>query len=96
MFEGYPTYLLKQFRIESFSDENGNRLFLIKKRDKSYLLRKRYKTLDIPHKYQQNNTLEEAQTSLKKYLTQEFGLSPTHHSHHQTSFWVKFFHLISR
>ena len=33
-FADFPQYLLKQFRIESVSDEKGNRLFLIKKKEK--------------------------------------------------------------
>lgn len=95
-FRDFPQYILKQFRIESVSDEKGNRLFLIKKREMSYLLRKKYKTGQIPHKYQQNNTLEEAEESLKQYLIQELGLSPSHHSHHRKSFWKRFFRSISR
>jgi len=95
-FNEFPEFILKQFRIEESSDSKGNRLFLIKKRDISYVLRKKYKTGKIPHKYQQNNTLEEAQESLKQYLTQEIGIHPQVHLHHQKSFWVKFFRLISR
>ncbi len=95
-FSDFPQYILKQFRIEEVSDEKGNRLFLIKKRSNSYLLRKKYKTGQIPHKYQQNNTLEEAQESLKQYLIQELGVHPLVHSHHQKSFWKRFFRSISR
>lgn len=95
-FGQFPQYLLQQFRIESISDDKGNRLFLIKKKDKSYVLKHKYKTGNIPHKYQQNNTLEEAEESLKQYLIQELGVHPEVHSHHQKSFWKKFFRLISR
>ena len=95
-FGQFPQYLLKQFRIETISDEKGNRLFLIKKKDRSYILTHVYKTGNIPHKYQQNNTLQEAEESLKQYLIQELGVHPEVHSHHQESFWKKFYRLISR
>ena len=95
-FADFPQYLLKQFRIESVSDEKGNRLFLIKKKEKSYILRVKYKTGKIPHKYQQNNTLQEAEESLKQYLIQELGVHPQVHLHHRKSIWKRFFRLISR
>lgn len=95
-FGQFPQYLLKQFRIESFTDSEGNRLFLIKKRERSLMLKHKFKTGNIPHKYQQNNTLQEAEESLKQYLIQELGVHPEVHSHHRKSFWKKFYRLISR
>ena len=95
-FSDFPQFILSQFIIEEKQMEDGHRLFLIKKKEGSYIWLKKYTTGDIPHKYQQNNTLEEAEESLKQYLIQELGVHPEVHSHHQKSFWKKFFRLISR
>ena len=94
-FNDFPDYILKQFIIEERQFKDGNRMFLIKKKLKSYFWRVRFKTNDIPHRYQQNNTLEEAQESIKEYLVQELGIHPVH-QHHRKSFWRKFFRSISR
>jgi hypothetical protein len=95
-FSGFPQYILTQFIIEEKEVENGHRLFLIKKKEGSYIWMKKYKTGDIPHKYQQNNTLFEAQESIKRYLIEELGIHPEIHQHHRKSFWRKFFRSISR
>jgi hypothetical protein len=90
-FDQFPQYLLKQFIIEEKHDEDGNRLFLIKKRDRSFIWKKKYNTDKIPHKYQQNNSLEEAHTSITRYLTEVLGVHPEVHQHHSRSFWKKVF-----
>ena len=95
-FSEFPQFILSQFIIEEKQMEDGHRLFLIKKKEGSYIWLKKYKTGDIPHKYQQNNTLFEAQESIKQYLIQELGILPNHHLHHRKSFWRKFFRSISR
>lgn len=89
-FSEFPQYLLKQFIIEEKKFKDGHRLFLIKKKKKSFIFWKKYETLNIPHKYQQNNTLMEAQESIKQYLIQEVGVRPLH-QHHSRSFWKKVF-----
>jgi hypothetical protein len=90
-FNQYPQYLLKQFIIEEKHNEDGSRLFLIKKRDHSYIWKKKYNTDKIPHKYQQNNTLEEAHVSIILYLNEVLGVYPEVHKHHSHSFWRKVF-----
>ena len=90
-FDQYPQYLLKQCIIEEKHDEEGHRLFLIKKRSGSFIWKKKYNTDKIPHKYQQNNSLEEAQNSIMKYLTEEIGVHPEVHQHHSRSFWRNVF-----
>ena len=94
-FSDFSEYILKQFVIEEKIMDDGHSLFLIKKKRKSYFWKHRYHTKNIPHRYQQNNTLEEAQESIKVYLVQELGIHPVH-QHHRKSFWRKFFRSISR
>ena len=79
-FEDLPKNILKRFIIEENELKDSNRLFLIKKRVpirdwKKY--KKKYTTKGIPHKYQQNNTLEEASTSVRHYIIDEMGITPS-------------------
>lgn len=75
-----PNDVLKKFIIIENSDESGNRLFLIKKFipfNKRTSFHKRYSSKGIPHKYQQNNTMEECQKSIRKYIINEMGIEPS-------------------
>lgn len=79
-FHDLPTNILKKFIIEESSLEDSNRLFLIKKRlpIKNQIQEKnKFTTKGIPHKYQQNNTLEEASESIRRYIIEEMGIEPS-------------------
>lgn len=78
-FGDLPKEELKKFIIKEYHDEKGNRLFLIKKKlpyNQRTSYYKKFSTKDIPHKYQQNNTLEEASDSIRNYLIEEMGIVP--------------------
>jgi len=79
-FDYLPSNILKKFIIEENALEDSNRLFLIKKRvsiKEWEVYNKEYTTKGIPHKYQQNNTLEEASESIKQYIIEEMGIKPS-------------------
>ena len=87
-FNDLPKTELKKFIVVENNDSFGNRLFIIKKiipfnQRTSY--NKKYSTKDIPHKYQQNNTLEEASNSIRKFLIEEEGITPSKKYHHRPS-----------
>lgn len=79
-FDDLPTNLLKQYIIEENGLNDSNRLFLIKRKVPIYhwkRYKKKYTTKGIPHKYQQNNTLEEASNSIRNYIIKEMGITPS-------------------
>jgi len=79
-FDDLPKNVLKKFIIEENGLNDSNRLFLIKKRIPIYqwsVYKKKYTTKGIPHKYQQNNTLEEASESIRNYVINEMGITPS-------------------
>ena len=86
-----PHNILKKFIIEENGLDDSNRLFLIKKRlpiKKWSQYRKKTTTEGIPHKYQQNNTLEEASESIRKYIIEEMGIEPSIKYSRRPSRWV--------
>lgn len=90
-FDDLPSNVLKRFVIEENSLDDSNRLFLIKKRlpiKKWSQYRKKTTTEGIPHKYQQNNTLEEASESIRKYIIEEMGIEPSIKYSRRPSRWV--------
>jgi len=98
-FDDLPTKVLKKFVIFENTDERGNRLFIIKKR-----YRKGIKIIftseNIPHKYQQNNSLEEAESSLRKYIINDLKIRPLEEGYHPDYSFLrvfrKFFRLINQ
>lgn len=95
-FDDLPVKILKKYVIIENTDDRGNRLFILKKN-----IRKGFKNIytsdGIPHKYQQNNTLESAESSLRDYLINEVGIKPYREGQgSEHSFWIffrKFFRL---
>jgi hypothetical protein len=96
-FSDLPKDIIKKFIVVETPDHTGNRLFIIKKyipfnERKTYY--KKYSTKDIPHKYQQNNTLEEASNSIRNFIIEELKIEPdfkkyqNHYSFVET-FWIK-------
>lgn len=78
-FNDLPHKVLKKFIIVENNDELGNRLFIIKKQvpfnERTNYYRK-HSSKDIPHKYQQNNSLEEASNSIRQYVIEEMCIEP--------------------
>lgn len=69
-----PERILKNYIIEEDVDNRGNRLYLIKRKISG--IPTRFISDDIPLRYQQNNSLDEAESSLFRYLTLEVGIVP--------------------
>lgn len=79
-FSDLPEDLLKEFIIVENRYSDGNRLFIIKRKVpfiKRSILKKKYTSKNIPHQYQQNNTLEEANLSVRNYLIEIEGVVPS-------------------
>jgi len=79
-FSDLPEKILKEFIILEDRHSDGNRLFIIKRKvpfNKRGMLKKKYTSKNIPHKYQQNNTLEEANLSIRNYLIEVEGIVPS-------------------
>lgn len=78
-FNDLPHDILKKFIIVEHDDELGNRLFIIKKEipfnERTNYYRK-HSSKDIPHKYQQNISLEDASNSIRNYIIEEMGIKP--------------------
>jgi hypothetical protein len=90
-FDDLPVNILKRFVIEENGLEDSNRIFLIKKRipiKEWKIFKKKVTTKGIPHKYQQNNTLEEASESIRKYIIEEMGIEPSIKYSRRPSRWV--------
>lgn len=92
-FNDLPKEVLKKFVIEENGLEDANRIFLIKKRlpfKEWKKNKKKFTTTGIPHKYQQNNTLEEASDSIRKYIIEVMGIKPSIKYSHRPSRWVTY------
>lgn len=90
-FNDLPSDILKRFIIEENGLNDSNRLFLIKKRIpiKDWeRFNKKFTTKGIPHKYQQNNTLEEASESIRRYIIEEMGIEPSIKYSRRPSRWM--------
>ena len=90
-FEDLPSNVLKKLIIEEARLEGSNRLFLIKRqipiKDRQNF-KKKFTTEGIPHKYQQNNTLEEASESIRQYVINEMGIKPSIKYSRRPSRWL--------
>jgi len=90
-FDDLPHNILKKFIIEENGLDDSNRLFLIKKRlpiKKWSQYRKKTTTEGIPHKYQQNNTLEEASESIRRFIIEEMSIEPSIKYSRRPSRWM--------